>query len=221
VLGLLKIKDITTGYKATRVKGVMDQLDLDSVMSQGFAYKIDLLFRMHKFGVKIVEIPINFGLRGRGDSKMEQSNFMDSLRVVLTIRYNESKSFFKFAVVGFTGFGSDTLLFNIFRLTVLPSDYSSAASGFLATIVTFLLNNAWSFGHNKIKSFSGKLKMFVPYALSSYIPILFRSWLIGFVTAKFADTALIANAAFLFGVAVGLVWNYTVYSKIIWRNKKS
>jgi dolichol-phosphate mannosyltransferase len=55
-------------------------LDFDSVLSGGFAYKIDLLYKMHRLGAKIAEIPIAFGLRDRGISKMERNNFMDSLK---------------------------------------------------------------------------------------------------------------------------------------------
>jgi len=36
-LGLLHIKDFTTGFKATRVKGILDKINLDEVMSPGFA----------------------------------------------------------------------------------------------------------------------------------------------------------------------------------------
>lgn len=219
VLGPFHLADFTNSFRATRVKGVMDQIDLDSLLSDGFAYKFDSLHRTHKVGAKMTEVPIQFGLRDRGNSKMEQNNMLESLKVVLTIRIQESISFVKFAIVGVVGFITDTAIFNILRVTVLPSNYSSAASGFIAMILTFLLNNTWSFSHNKIVSFKGKMKMFVPYAISSYIPIVFRSWLVGYAVVRVGDTALVANTAFLIGVAIGLVWNYAIYSKIIWGKK--
>jgi dolichol-phosphate mannosyltransferase len=63
VLGIFNVNDFTTGFKASRVRGFVDKLDLDNILSKGFAYKIDLLFKMHKLGAKIKEIPIKFGLR--------------------------------------------------------------------------------------------------------------------------------------------------------------
>ena len=96
VLGIFSVNDFTSGFKASRVKGFADSIDLDHILSGGFAYKMDLLFKMHKKGAKIKEVPIEFGIRDRGDSKMEKNNALDSLRVVLTLRYNENKNFFKF-----------------------------------------------------------------------------------------------------------------------------
>jgi dolichol-phosphate mannosyltransferase len=89
VLGIFSVNDFTSGFKASKVKGFVDKLDLDNILSGGFAYKMDLTFRMHKLGAKIKEVPIQFGLRDRGNSKMESNNFMDSLRVVLTLRFGK------------------------------------------------------------------------------------------------------------------------------------
>jgi dolichol-phosphate mannosyltransferase len=83
VLGIFNVNDFTSGFKASRVKNFVDKLELDSVLSGGFAYKIDLLFRMHKLKAKFKEVPIAFGLRDRGDSKMEKNNFSDSLETNL------------------------------------------------------------------------------------------------------------------------------------------
>ena len=37
---------------------------------------MDLLYKMHKAGAKIKEVPIQFGLREEGISKMERNNMM-------------------------------------------------------------------------------------------------------------------------------------------------
>ena len=218
-LGALDVKDFTTGYRASRVKGGLDQIDLGDIMSAGFAYKIDLLYRFIKIGAKIKEIPIQFALRDGGKSKMEQNNMLESLRVVILLKLRDSINFIKFGIVGFAGFVTDTALFNFLRISLLSSEYASAFSGFLAMILTFLLNNAWSFSERKIETPGARLKVFVPYAISSYIPIIFRSWLVAYSLERFGDTTLIANAAFFVGMLIGLVWNFTVYSKIIWRKK--
>ena len=220
VLGLFRQTEFTNGYRATRVKGVLNQIDLDSIISKGFAYKIDLLYKIHKLGVKTKEIPVKFALRDGGKSKMEQNNFMESLRVVLLIRLRESQSFLKFLAVGLTGFAVDSIIFNLLRITILPSSFASATSGFIAMITNFILNNAWSFKDKKHNSFANALKIFPLYVFVSYIPIIFRSWLIGFAVSKFSDTTLVANGAFFIGVVIGTIWNYVCYSKIIWRRKR-
>lgn len=220
VLGIFNVNDFTSGFKASRVKGFVDRLSLDSILSQGFAYKIDLLFKMHRLGAKIKEVPIQFGVRDRGDSKMEKNNLMDSLRVVVTLRYNESKNFVRFFFVGIVGFIVDGGLFNILRLTVLSSRHSVLASGFVAMTVTFILNNYWSFGERKLEGTKKKAISYVFYVFSSMLPIVFRSWLVGFSVSKFGDTTLVSNVAFFIGIIIGLIWNFTIYSKIIWRDKK-
>ncbi|MFZ5424749.1 MAG: glycosyltransferase family 2 protein [Patescibacteria group bacterium] len=219
VLGIFSINDFTSGYKASRVKGFVDKLDLDSIMSQGFAYKIDLLFKMHKIGAKFVEVPIVFGLRDRGDSKMEKGNFMDSLKVVILLRIRDNPSFFKFLVVGLVGLGVDLGLFNVLRVTLLSSEYASAFSGFIAMLTTYILNNAWSFNDRKINSLKGKLTSLPFYILVSYIPILLRSILVKYSILYLGDTWYISNSAFFVGVLFGIAWNYTIYNKVIWRKK--
>ncbi|HAZ29385.1 TPA: glycosyltransferase family 2 protein [candidate division WWE3 bacterium] len=217
VLGIFEVSDFTSGFKASRVKGYLDRLDLDSVRSKGFAYKIDLLFKMHKLGAKIVELPIEFGVRDRGDSKMESNNFVDSLRVVLAIRINENKEFIKFLCVGSAGFVTDALLFNVLRITVFDPALSAIASGLVAMLVTYTLNNVWSFGERRIAGLAKTLVTFVVYCSSSIIPIIVRSQLVDLFVKAFGHSLVPANTGFLIGIVFGLVWNYIVYSKIIWR----
>jgi dolichol-phosphate mannosyltransferase len=218
VLRIFTVNDFTSGFKASRVRGFVDKLQFDQVLSGGFAYKIDLLFKMHRLGAKIKEVPIAFGLRDRGDSKMEKNNMQDSLRVVLTLAYNENKNFYKFCAVGFVGLFTDTGLFNLFRVFI-DSHTAALVSGFIAMTTTFVLNNFWSFQERKTAQFSELLKKYLVYCVSSIVPIFVRSRIIYLATQFFGNTFIISNTAFLVGVVIGLIWNYLVYSKLIWRKK--
>jgi putative flippase GtrA len=151
---------------------------------------------------------------------MERNNFFDSLRVVLLLRYNENQKFFKFCIVGFTGLFVDTLGFNILRITLNDSSLAAWISGFIAMLVTFILNNYWSFSENKIHGFNQKIRGFVVYILSSMVPILVRGKLVMLVTQSLGDSFVISNIAFFIGIVFGLIWNYTIYSKLIWRKRK-
>jgi len=222
ILGIRGVSDFTTGYKVSRVKGYADSIDLDNILSKGFAYKIDLLYKMHKVGAKIKEVPIKFGLRDEGDSKMEKNNLKDSLRVVITLRLRdeETRKFLRFCIVGLIGFIVDSGVFNILRLLIQNSKTASLLSGLIAMMTTFALNNLWSFKQNKLEGAKNSVVSFLVYVISSYVPIFLRSELIKFSSSRFGDTFWVVNIAFLIGVAFGLIWNFIVYSKIIWRKKK-
>lgn len=219
ILGIRGVNDFTTGYKVSRVKGFVDTIDLDNILSKGFAYKMDLLYKMYKAGAKIKEVPIQFQTRNEGDSKMEKNNPSDSLRVVIKLRLKDkdTQKFLKFCAVGFIGLFTDAGLANIFRITILSSKNAPLASGLIAMLVTFLLNNFWSFNENKIERITKKVSYFVIYCISSYIPIVFRSFLVGFFVSSFGNTFIVFNTAFFIGIVIGLIWNFTVYSKLIWR----
>ena len=219
VLRIFKIKDFTSGFKITKVKGVLDKIDFTKVKSKGFAYKIDLLTRMYDMGIKIIEVPIAFGLRDRGTSKMEQKNFNDSLKVVLGFAVERNKNFIKFLIVGFGGLFIDYFVFSFSFFVLHILDYTKFISGFSAMIFTFTMNNFFSFKDRK----KTKLSEFVPYAslyiLSSSIPIFVGQQIIDFTRSIFGKDLVAINVAFFVGIFIGLVWNYTVYSKIIWRKR--
>lgn len=219
-LGIFTVSDFTTGFKAARVKGFVDQIDFSSVNSLGFAYKIDLLHKMHKLGAKIVEVPITFGVRDRGSSKIEGNTAIDSLKVVLGIRYKESQNFIRFIVVGFTGLFVDSSIFSILRITTFSSAVSSAVSGLVGMITTYTLNNVWSFkNRGSKKGITQNLTSFILYFASSYLPIIFRSWLINYTVVVIGTGVIYEYGAFFIGILVGLIWNYVVYSRIIWKKR--
>lgn len=235
VLGIFNVNDFTSGFKASRVAGFVDKLDLDSILSQGFAYKIDLLFRMHQLKAKIIEVPIQFGVRDRDVSKMEKNNMTDTLKVVLMLRFNASKSFFKFIAVGFAGLFTDVAIFNI--LGLLKFEYTSIVdiapnyldryginsliAGFLAIGVTYTLNNLWSFKDREKSDSRSKGANIVLYYLSSYFAILVRSVLvIASTKVVTGNDFIVTNVAFFIGIFFGIIWNYTIYSRVIWNNNK-
>ncbi|MBI2414959.1 glycosyltransferase family 2 protein [candidate division WWE3 bacterium] len=217
MLGMWSIKDFTTGYKATRVKGILDRLDLDSVLSQGFAYKIDFLYKTFKLGAKIKEIPITFGLRDRGDSKIERTTALDSLKVVLTIRYKENSSFFKFLITGLIGMFFDFAFANLLKFSGIRSGFSASLAALIAMLVTFTLNNNWSFKSSAIKGVSDISRNLVVYIFSSSLPIILRFFIVEVLIVSFGDNFMIYNLALIVSIVIGIAWNYFVYSKFIWK----
>lgn len=67
----MPIKDPTSGFKCFR-RRVLEAMDLDSILSDGYAFQIEMNFRSWVKGFKIHEIPIIFTERRNGVSKMSR-----------------------------------------------------------------------------------------------------------------------------------------------------
>jgi len=65
----MPIKDPTSGFKCFR-RRVLEAIDLDSILSDGYAFQIEMNFRAWVKGFTIYEIPIVFTERRDGVSKM-------------------------------------------------------------------------------------------------------------------------------------------------------
>jgi dolichol-phosphate mannosyltransferase len=76
-------RDATGGYRAYRMP-VLEKIEIDSVTSQGYCFQIDLIWRAHKCGFRVAEVPITFAERERGASKMSSKIVREALvRVAL------------------------------------------------------------------------------------------------------------------------------------------
>src|SRR3990167_6388686 len=54
-----RLHDLTTGFRLTKVKGVLDKIELDNLMEkERFAYKVDLLYQSIKNAKKVKEVPL-------------------------------------------------------------------------------------------------------------------------------------------------------------------
>jgi dolichol-phosphate mannosyltransferase len=65
----LPLRDATGGYRVFRRK-TLEGIDLHNVASQGYCFQVDLARRAVDAGFRVVEVPITFVERERGESKM-------------------------------------------------------------------------------------------------------------------------------------------------------
>ena len=68
VLGV-RVRDLTGGFKCFR-RRVLEELDLDAVIADGYGFQIELTYRALKAGFRVEEVPIVFRDRRAGSSKM-------------------------------------------------------------------------------------------------------------------------------------------------------
>lgn len=77
ILGLT-FSDCTSGFRAYR-REVLEKIDWDKVNSTGYALLIELIFRAHKSGASISEVPIIYTERREGQSKMSKKVIWESI----------------------------------------------------------------------------------------------------------------------------------------------
>jgi len=75
----IPLRDVTAGYRVFR-STTLKAIDLDSVESAGYIFQTDLAFRTLRAGLRVVEVPIEFVERVRGESKMSRDVATESLR---------------------------------------------------------------------------------------------------------------------------------------------
>lgn len=82
----LPVWDATGGFKCFR-REVLESIDLSKVVSNGYAFQIEMSFRAWKRQFRIVEIPIVFVDRTEGQSKMSNSILREAVWMVWRLRW--------------------------------------------------------------------------------------------------------------------------------------
>lgn len=72
------VRDATSGFRAFRTE-TLENLDLESIRAEGYAFQIETTWRVHRTGGTIVEIPIEFVERTAGRSKMNRTVVVEAL----------------------------------------------------------------------------------------------------------------------------------------------
>ena len=81
----MKVHDPTAGFVCYHRK-VLEGIDLDRVRFVGYAFQIEMKFRAFKKGFSIVEVPIIFTDREKGQSKMSKTIIWEAVFGVLRMK---------------------------------------------------------------------------------------------------------------------------------------
>ena len=82
----MTIRDTTSGYKCFR-REVLENIELDDVRSDGYAFQIEMNFRCWRKGYRIREIPIIFVDRRSGTSKLSQGVINEAVWIPWWLRF--------------------------------------------------------------------------------------------------------------------------------------
>jgi dolichol-phosphate mannosyltransferase len=85
VLGL-EVHDLTGGFKCFR-REVLEAIDLDSIQAHGYAFQVEMTYRVVQRGFRVLEVPIVFRDRQAGSSKMDRSIVAEAAWRVPLLRF--------------------------------------------------------------------------------------------------------------------------------------
>jgi dolichol-phosphate mannosyltransferase len=87
----MKIQDATAGFMCYK-KEVLESINLDKIKFIGYAFQIEMKYRAYAKNFVILEVPIIFTDRAKGQSKMSGSIIKEAVFGVISLRI---KKFFK------------------------------------------------------------------------------------------------------------------------------
>lgn len=219
-LGHIRIRDWTGGYRAY-TKKFYDEIHTQLTKYSGYVFQIAFLHKAIHHGAKVVEVPFHFTDRLYGHSKIAPAEYIKNIILyIIESRINElfSGSFAKFLVVGGIGFILNaSILVLLHNVAHMQAPVANLIGAGVAIFSNYNLNNLWTFGHNKISGASQYLiKLLQFYGTSVFGVIVIQTGTIETGVRLVGDSYYFIY--FLIGTALLLIWNYVMYSKVIWKN---
>ncbi len=216
------INDWTTGYRAIR-KEVFEAVgsEMEASRFAGYTFQIGFLHKALRKGFVIREVPIRFIDRTVGESKLGTDYIKNALMYLLIARYKEilASHLFKFAVVGGIGFVINAVLLAVLsssKFGIEPGN-ASAIGAEVAIVSNFLFNNFWTFSERQVSGMGAILKKFVQFNIASLGAVVIQKVVVGLGTSYTSDS--LKYVWFVLAVGIGMVLNYVIYSKVIWKKK--
>lgn len=142
--GLYRVRDCTAGFRAIRAS-LLRQIDFRNLTVQGYAFQIALLNQAMLHQAALREIPVEFIDRERGATKLGLADIIEFFMNVWWIRFQASRTFLKFALVGLSGVLVNLSFFILLLRLGLNKFIASPIAIELSIISNFLLNNYWTF----------------------------------------------------------------------------
>jgi len=84
----MTIRDATAGFICYRSK-VLESVNLDRIKFVGYAFQIEMKYRAYANGFNIVEVPIIFTDRTKGESKMSNAIIKEAIFGVISLRIKQ------------------------------------------------------------------------------------------------------------------------------------
>ena len=148
--GIYHVRDCTAGFRAIRAS-ILQNIDFSELGVKGYAFQVALLHQALVLKAKIVEVPVDFIDRSKGESKLGFNDIVEFILNAWWIRFDSLKTFLKFAVVGASGVVVNLGFFTLLLMTGMNKFIASPIAIEISIVSNFLLNNFWTFRFRKTK----------------------------------------------------------------------
>jgi len=147
--GIYRVHDCTAGFRAIR-STVLRGIDLQGFRVQGYAFQIALLHAAAAEGAKVVELPVDFVDRTAGESKLGLRDILEFLQSAAWIRFQSSRVFIDFCLVGASGVVVNLGLFTVLLALGVNKFVASPIAIQCSIVTNFLVNNYWTFRRRRL-----------------------------------------------------------------------
>ena len=160
--GVSSLTDPTSGFMAVR-KSIIEGVSLDPL---GWKIVLEVVVKAKP---KVLEIPIIFADRRRGESKLglrAQIDYIHHLWRLYAFKHPAISQFFRFCLVGLSGFLVDTaVLVTLVDMLSLDPRFAAVFAFSVAVTWNYIFNRRWSFEFGKYTRVSHSYVSFVSICL--------------------------------------------------------
>ncbi|MBV8211584.1 MAG: glycosyltransferase family 2 protein [Burkholderiaceae bacterium] len=206
------ISDPMSGYFMLKTE-ILDAC-VRKLSTLGFKILMDIVSSSGR-ALRIAEVPIRFGSRRAGQSKLSGNVIWEHLLLIadkLVGAYVPVR-FLSFALIGAAGAIVHFLtLITLFRLLGVPFPVGQAGATAVALIFNFSVNNVLTYTGQTLRGWSW-IRGLASFALACGIGALANVGVASFLYGRNTPWQLSALA----GIALSAVWNYAVTARYTWR----
>lgn len=206
-----KLSDPLSGFFVLR-RPFFDRV-AHSLSGQGFKILLDILLTA-RGPIRCEEIPLDFGARRSGVSKLDTAIYLDFLFLLADKLFGDyvPVRFVIFALVGLSGVAVHLFFLSVlFNLSGVAFYWSQAGATLAAMTSNFYLNNMVTYRDRRLSGLallSGLLSFYVACAIGAFANVQVADFL--------HEHQMPWAIAGLLGAVIGAVWNYGVTSIFTW-----
>lgn len=209
---LRKVQDPLTGFFLVRREAV----DVNTLRPRGFKILLEILVRFP--GLRVGELPFEFGARHAGKSKASAQEVWKYMTLLLRLRFGDDyQKVLKFALVGGTGVLINSLA--LYALTDLAGIYylvSAALASVASTTWNFVFTEYWVFDYRQQSE--GIWKRFVLFFVMNNAALILREPIIAALTTGLGIHYLASN---LISLILLMLARFAVADTLIWGKSKT